>query len=181
MRQDLIRILAKNGYRVYQNDQYVIIRTKIFNSWGLLILFLILGFTFTMLGLLILILAENWEGLLALGVGVVLMVAPFFNYLTATYRSLAIDREHKTILFRAGHSRAYLFTDVKDVKLEVQAKNADANAFSDSNQEFNYTITAYMQRGELEELLSLTFTDEENERLMFDLKDYFQTLLTYKS
>jgi len=179
MKRELIQTLGKNGYRVYQNENCLIIRTKIFGSWGLLILFSILGFTFTMLGLLILVLAGNWEGLLALGVGIVLLLAPFFNYLTASYRSLVIDRSNKTILFRAGHSRAYLFTDVKDVKLEVQAKQADANAFSESNQEFQYTITAYMTRGDLEELITLKFRNEESERLMFDLKDYFQTMLTY--
>lgn len=179
MKTELIQTLGKNGYRVYQNEDCLIIRTKIFGSWGLLILFSILGFTFTMLGLLILVLAGNWEGLLALGVGVVLLVAPFFNYLTASYRSLLIDRKNKTILFRAGHSRAYLFTDVKDVKLEVQAKQVDTNAFSDSNQEFHYTITAYMNRGDIEEIIALKFSNEESERLMFDLKDYLQTMLTY--
>ncbi|WP_420581786.1 hypothetical protein [Reichenbachiella sp.] len=178
MKPELIKKLGKNGYRVYQNEGRLIIRMKIFGSWGLLILFGILGFTFSMLGLLILVLFGNWEGLLALGVGIVLLLAPFFNYLTASYRSLVIDRNDKTILFRAGHSRAYLFTDVKDVKLEVQAKQADTNAFSDSNQEFHYTITAYMNRGDLEEIVALKFRNEENERLMFELKDYFQILLS---
>ncbi len=181
MNANLINIIGKNGYRVYQSDEYFIIRTKIFTSWGLLVLFLILGLCVTLSGLLMLFLLKDWESLVIIAIGSVLLVAPFFNYLTASYRSLVIDRQDKTLLFRSGFSRAYLFTEVKDIKLEVQARQADTNAYSDSNKEFHYTITAYMEKGTTEELISLKFRNEEDERHMFALRDYFQALLTYNS
>lgn len=165
---------------VYQSDEYFIVRKKVFTSWGFLMLFVSLGLFCLIMSILIIDI-EIIDGIVVASIGVVLIIAPFFNYLTATYRSLVIDRHNKTMLFRSGYSRAYLFTEVKDVKLEVQAKHSDTNAFSDSNKEFHYTITAYMVRGDKEELLSLKFRNEDNEHQMFDLKDYFQTLLTYYS
>lgn len=165
---------------VYQTKEYFIVRKRVFASWGILVLFLVLGLSFTVLGLITVSMGVQWSISLPVTViGILLILAPFFNYLTASYRSLVIDRHNKTMLFRSGYSRAYLFTEVKDVKLEVQAKQTDTNAFSNSNKEFHYTITAYMVRGDKEELLSLKFRNEDNEHQMFDLKDYFQTLLTY--
>ncbi|MEO9965513.1 MAG: hypothetical protein ABJF11_06985 [Reichenbachiella sp.] len=182
MKNSLISLLRKNGYTIYHTDDYFIVRKNIISSWGILVLFMILGFSFTVLGVLTLTMGLDWTiGVPITVVGVLFLIAPFFNYLTASYRSLVIDRHNKTILFRSGYSRAYLFTEVKEVKLEVQASQADANAFSESNKEFQYTISAYMVRGGKEQLLSLKFRNEESEQLMFALKDYFQTLLTYNS
>lgn len=182
MTAGLISLLDHNGYTVYRTKEYLIIRKKVFTSFWVLLLFSSLGVLFFTLGTISLL--GGWEeklsfGILFLSIGVVLLIAPFFNYLTAAYRSLVIDLHHKTILFRAGYSRAYLFTEVKELKLEVQARQTGTDAFSNSNKEFHYTITAYMERGDKEELMSLKFRDEESERYMFDLKDYFQTLLTY--
>lgn len=182
MTANLVSLLDKNGYSVYQTKEYFIIRKQVFASWWLLLLFMSMGILFFSIGTLVLL---NYRGISFSGsifflvVGVILIIAPFFNYLTAAYRSLVIDLHHKTILFRAGYSRAYLFTEVVDLKLEVQARQAGADPFSKSNKEFHYTITAYMHRGDKEELLALKFRDEESERYMFDLKDYFQTLLRY--
>lgn len=177
---DLIYLLDKNGYSVYQTNDYFVVRKQVFASWGVLGLFLSLGILFFSIGVFVISFEQLLgSGLLVIAVGLILIFAPFFNYLTAAYRSLVIDKKHKTILFRAGFSRAYLFTEVKEMKLEVQDRYADANAFSDSNKEFYYTISAYMERGDREELLTLKFRNEDSERLMFDLKDYMQTLLTY--
>ncbi|SMD36787.1 hypothetical protein SAMN04488029_3070 [Reichenbachiella faecimaris] len=182
MTADLISLLDRNGYAIYRTKEYFIVRKQVFSSWWLLLLFLSIGLIFFAAGTMILLGtggAKLSMSVFFLAIGVVLLVAPFFNYLTAAYRSLVIDLHHQTILFRAGYSRAYLFTEVKDIKLEVHAKQAGTDPFSKSNKEFHYTITAYMERGHQEELLVLKFRDEESERHMFDLKDYFQTLLTY--
>ena len=121
----------------------------------------------------------NSLGVFFIVIGAGLLVTPFINYLTAAYRSLVIDLDHHTLLFRAGYSRAYLFTEVDEIKLEVQAKQTGTDPFTNSNKEYKYTISAFMNRGDREELLALKFRDEDSERLMFDLKDYFKALLTY--
>jgi len=184
MTTDFISLLDHNGYSIYQTKEYFIVRKQVFTNWWVFIMFVSIGLLFFAIGT-ILLLEDgkmNFSGsILFLAIGVVLIIAPFFNYLTAAYRSMVIDLHNKTILFRAGYSRAYLFTEVKDLKLEVQARQTGTDSFSNSNKEFHYTITAYMVKGDKEELLSLKFRNEENERKMFDLKDYFQTLLTYNS
>lgn len=182
MKSALTSLLDKNGYLVYHTDDYFILRKKVVSSWGIMVLFLILGFSFTILGLMTVFVGVEWTLSLPItAIGIILIMAPFFSYLTASFRSLVIDKKNKTLLFRSGYSRAYLFTEVKEIKLEVQASQADANAYSDSNKEFHYTITAYMVRGDREQLLALTFRNEDSEHLMFELKDYFQTLLTYNA
>lgn len=179
MKSTLTSLLDKNGYLIYHTDEYFILRKKVVSSWGKLVLFLILGLSFTVLGLMTVFIGVDWALSLPItAIGIILIMTPFFSYLTASFRSLVIDKKNKTLLFRSGYSRAYLFTEVKEIKLEVQARQSDANAFSDSNKEFHYTITAYMVRGDKEQLLSLTFRNEDNEHMMFELKDYFQALLT---
>lgn len=180
MTSGLTSLLNKNGYAVYQANEYFIVRKKVFASWGVFALFLVFGLSFITLGLLIVFIGESWMvSLPVTAIGIVLILAPFSNYLTGAYRSIVIDRHNKTILFRSGYSRAYLFTEVNEVKLGVQAMQANTNAFSNPNRGVHYTITAYMTQGDKEELFSLKFRNEENECLMFNLKDYFQTLLIY--
>lgn len=184
MTSALISLLENNGYSVYHTTDYFIVRKKVFASIWVLLLFVSLGLTAFAAGTGVMLqggVNDISFIILFLSIGVVLLIAPFFNYLTAAYRSLVIDKQNQTILFRAGYSRAYLFTEVDDLKLEVMARTTGTDPFSNSNKEFHYTITAYMMRGGKEELLSLKFRDEESEKHMFDLKDYFQTLLTYSS
>lgn len=181
---ELISLLESNGYTIYQTKAYFIIRKKVFTSFWVLLLFVSLGLLAFFVGTAALLNDQEYQlsfTILFLSIGVVLMLAPFFNYLTAPYRSLVIDLHNETILFRSGYSRAYLFTEVKELKLEVMARQTGTDAFSNSNKEFHYTISAYMNRGDIEELIGLKFRDEESERQMFKLKDYFQALLVYSN
>ncbi|MEP2023053.1 MAG: hypothetical protein ABJH98_02205 [Reichenbachiella sp.] len=182
MTANLLSLLDKNGYTVFQTKAYFIVRKKVFTSFWLTFLLLSIGLLFFSLGTLILMNSQTEIYslvILLITIGVGLILLPFISYLTAAYRSLVIDLDNKTLLFRAGYSRAYLFTEVNELKLEVQAKQTGTDPFSNSNKEFHYTITAYMDGGGKEELLSLKFRDEESERYLFDIKDYFQTLLTF--
>ncbi len=181
MTSETIKKLSDHGYRVYQSKDYFIVRKKVYTSLAVLLIFMVPGLIFLFAGLL------SVPGIDDLGVtlflislGVVLMMAPFFNYLTSAYRSMIADFNTQSLLFRSGYTRAYRFSEVTDVKLEVAQKNTDTNAFSESNKEYQYTITAYFGDEDKEEIFALTFRESESEKFMFDLKDYFEVIIRHR-
>jgi len=178
MNSDTIKKLSAHGYRVYQSKDYFIVRKKVYTSLAVLLIFMVPGSIFLLAGLLS-VPGINDLGLtlLLISLGIVLMIAPFFNYLTSAYRSMIADFNTQSLLFRSGYSRAYRFSEVTDVKLEVVQRNSDTNAFSNSNKEYEYTITAHFGNQDKEEIFALTFGESESEKFMFDLKDYFEAII----
>lgn len=177
MTDETLRKLSDQGYRVFQSKDYFIVRRKVYTSLGMLFLFGVLGLLSLAIGAFVGIITNKIASLFMIVLGFILIIVPFFNFLTAAYRSLIIDFNMQSILFRSGYSRAYRFSELTDVKLEVQTRYADTNSFSDSNKEYQYMITAYFGNQSKEEVFSLTFRESDNEKFMFDLKDYFETLL----
>lgn len=177
MTTETIQKLSDQGYRVYQSKDYFIVRRRVYTSTAMLLIFGVCGFFCVLMGVLAGAIANAVAAVVLVAVGIILLIAPFFNFLTAAYRSLIIDFNMQSLLFRSGYSRAYRFSELSDVKLEVQTRHRDTNAFSNSNKEYQYTITAYFGNLNKEEVFNLTFQESDNERFMFDLKDYFEALL----
>jgi len=123
------------------------------------------GIVAVMLGVLMHYLAHPIMSLFLIAIGVVAASLPFFKYLISAYRSLIIDFDSQTLLFRSGYSRAHRFCDIVEIKIE----------FDNSQGSSKFLIILYFDQHKKEELFELTMTDDDIDKRIFDIKDYFES------
>lgn len=181
MSEGLKKILFDNGYYIVERNQSVIIRRKVVASLGHMLLFVTIGVLTFGLGLLMSMVIGFEMAIVILIIGMVISGVPFFGYLSAPYRGLVFNLRDKTILFRAGRSRAYKFGEIDSLELVSNVSDADTNAFSDSNKEYRYHFNLLLDNGIKEELFRISRDSEIARNHSIELNDFFKKLLVEKT
>lgn len=181
MSEGLKKILFDNGYYIVESNQSLMIRRKVVSSLGHMLLFVTIGVLTFGLGLIMSFLFGFEMAIAILIIGMVIAGVPFFGYLSAPYRGLVFNLRDKTILFRAGRSRAYKFGEIDSLELVSNVSDADTNAFSDSNKEYRYHFNLLLDNGIKEELFRFSRDHEMAKNHSTELNNFFKNLLVEKT
>ncbi|MFY0625935.1 MAG: hypothetical protein JXR07_06565 [Reichenbachiella sp.] len=179
MKQDILLILEQNGYLIQESKNQILIRKKLLTGWREFLYLFIPGLSILLLTLALKEMMNSWFLLFNMSISIVLMFVPFFNYFTSAYKSLLIDFENESLLFRSAVSRAYRLFEISDINLEIVSRE-EGGLFYKNVSVQRYNVSIVFVNGAKEELLSLVFDEDQDESIIFNLKDYFQVLLSKK-
>lgn len=175
MNAEIKCLLIENGYLVQESKGQLLIRKRLMMGWGMFISYFIPGALIVLLVFIFGYMGHPALLLFLLASAAVLMVIPFFQYFTSSYKSLLINYNNGSLLFRSAISRAYRFFEIQELNLEVMSQPIAKNKVAQQ-----YAITIRFSNGAKEELLSVTLGAEQSESAIFKLKDYFQVLLSQR-
>ena len=171
-----LALLDENGYEVIDEAYFFILKRKLISNSAKLYVFLPLSFLFILIGFSSIDSMDLISVLVLLILGIIFFSIPFWDYLTAPFHSLYLDKKLNTILFRSVHSRAYRLSELTNISLSMSSRYADVNAFSDSNKEYTYLISLHFGPSK-EEVFKIVKRDEYSEETIMDLKTNLEKLL----
>ena len=114
-------------------------------------------------------------GVFLLVFGILLGQVPFFSYLSAPYKSLLVQYEDQSLLFRSRFSRAYKLSELHELKISFKNRHADANPFAQSTMETTYHIDMIFAHNNKEELFKIVGRSELTHDFIRRLADYFES------